>query len=296
MGRGSQSLPTRSLGKKRACIPINKNKKLTLQTTWITSLVTLCSTCCTKISVLLLYRRILAPSYKSVWNFAVWAAISVTTAYWVAGIFSLCFICDPLWAYWMSFDLTWDAAWHCADGQWMNYSTGIISVVSDFYAIALPLAILENTELHISWKQRWTTYLFFCLGIRYVIKNPSQVHGAQLTTRSVVTAGIGKTYWLVQLGDRPDTSWTGGSLLIWCIAEMQLAIICACAPAVRMIFVSVRRYSISSHSFSRQNRQNNDGNQASTDKSQNGFVALESVKSLQTTHVEYRSEASESAS
>jgi hypothetical protein len=71
----------------------------------------------------------------------------------------------------MSFDLTWEGAWQCGDGQWINYSTGIISVVSDFYAIALPLAILENTELHISWKQRWTTYLFFCLGIRYVMKD-----------------------------------------------------------------------------------------------------------------------------
>jgi hypothetical protein len=196
----------------------------------------------------------------------------------------------------MSFDLTWDGAWHCADGHWINYSTGIISVVSDFYAIALPLAILENTELHISWKQRWTTYLFFCLGIRYVVRNPSPTYRSQLTTSSVVGAGIGKTYWLVQLGNRPDTSWTGGSLLIWCIAEMQLAIICACAPAVRMIFVTVRRYSISSLSFSRQHRQNNDGNQASIDKSQNGFVALESVKSLQAINVVYRSEANESAS
>lgn len=141
---------------------------LTSQMTWVTFIVSLCSICCTKVSVLLLYRRILAPSCKQVWNFAVWAAIGVTAVLFVAVILALCLVCDPLWAYWMSFDLTWEASWHCADAQWLNYFVGIVSVISDFYAIVLPLAVLGHAELHISWKQRWTTYFFFLLSIRYV--------------------------------------------------------------------------------------------------------------------------------
>jgi hypothetical protein len=42
-------------------------------------------------------------------------------------------------------------------------------VLSDIYAISLPLALLEKTELHMTWKQKWTTYFFFLLGIRYVV-------------------------------------------------------------------------------------------------------------------------------
>ena len=150
-------------------------QELISKITWINAIVSLCSVCCTKISILLLYRRILAPSYKSVWNFAIWAAIGVTSAYFVAGVLALCFICDPLRAYWMSFSSTWDGTQHCADGRWMNYFNGIVSVVSDFYAVALPLAVLEHTELHISWKQRWVTDLFFLLGIRYVVRSLIQV-------------------------------------------------------------------------------------------------------------------------
>lgn len=128
--------------------------------------MSVCSTCCTKISVLLLYRRILAPSYNKAWDIAIWVAIGATAAYFLAVTLAFCFICDPLWSYWMSFSSTWQVSWHCADGQWLNYFIGIFSVISDVYAIALPLAVLEQTELQITWKQRWTTYFFFLLGVR----------------------------------------------------------------------------------------------------------------------------------
>jgi hypothetical protein len=128
-------------------------------------ILSICSTCSTKISVLLLYRHILTPSFA--WSVAARAAIGVTTAYFFAEVLALCFICDPLWAYWIAYDLDWDAAWHCADGRWLNYFIVVVSVVSDLYSIALPVVVYEQTELQIPWKQRWTTYIFFCLGLRY---------------------------------------------------------------------------------------------------------------------------------
>jgi hypothetical protein len=128
-------------------------------------ILSICSTCCTKISVLLLYRRILTPSFA--WSVAAWVAIGITTAYFLVGVLAFCFVCDPLWAYWMVYDLDWDAAWHCADGRWLNYFIGIVSVVSDLYSIAFPVVVFEQTELQIPWKQRWSTYFFFCLGLRY---------------------------------------------------------------------------------------------------------------------------------
>ena len=107
----------------------------------------------------------------------------------------------------------------------------------------------------------------------------------KLTSRSVVAAGVGRTYWLVQLGVRPDTSWTGGTLLIWCIAETQLAIICACAPSIRLIFVSVYRRSLS---FTRQHRHKDHASEGPLDEPQDGFIALDSMKSLQTIHIAYQ--------
>lgn len=105
---------------------------------------------------------------------------------------------------------------------------------------------------------------------------------------SVIAAGAGRTYWLVQLGRRPDTSWTGGNLLIWCIAEAQLSIICACAPSIRLIFVSVGRRSVS---FTRQYRKKSHASEESSDKSQDWFVQLDSMKTAQTIHIGYQQEA-----
>jgi hypothetical protein len=108
----------------------------------------------------------------------------------------------------------------------------------------------------------------------------------KLTSQSVVGAGIGRTYWLVQLGSRPDTSWTGGHLLIWCIAEMQLAIVCACAPSIRLICIAARQRSID---FSRQYRQRDDSEQSPV-KLKEDFVAMESVRSAHTIYVSYQPE------
>jgi hypothetical protein len=110
-----------------------------------------------------------------------------------------------------------------------------------------------------------------------------------LTIYSVVAAGIGRTYWLVQLGRQADTSWTGGNLLIWCVAEGQLSIICACAPSIRLIFVSVGRRSLS---FTRQHWKKSHASDGSTNNSQNGFLALESTKTVQTIHIGHQPEAS----
>jgi hypothetical protein len=109
-----------------------------------------------------------------------------------------------------------------------------------------------------------------------------------LTIYSVVAAGIGRTYWLVQLGRQADTSWTGGNLLIWCVAEGQLSIICACAPSIRLIFVSVGRRSLT---FTRQYRKKSHASDGSTNNSQHGFLALESTKTVQTIHIGYQPEA-----
>lgn len=91
----------------------------------------------------------------------------------------------------------------------------------------------------------------------------------------------------MQLGLRADTSWTGGNLLIWCIAEMQLAIVCACAPSIRLLCISAHEHS---RSLSRQYRQRTDSEQSPI-KAQDDFIMMESVRSAQTIHISYCPEA-----
>lgn len=44
---------------------------------------------------------------------------------------------------------------------------------------------------------------------------------------------------MIKLGKVYDTSWVGFNLLVWTVVELQLGIICACAPSLRAFF---RRY------------------------------------------------------
>ena len=59
----------------------------------------------------------------------------------------------------------------------------------------------------------------------------------------VVGAGVARTYYLERLGTHWDITWLGFDVLVWSQLELQLAIICASAPALRVLF---RRYLSSS--------------------------------------------------
>ena len=55
----------------------------------------------------------------------------------------------------------------------------------------------------------------------------------------VVAAGSVRTYYLTKLGTDYDITWVGFDVFVWADLEVQLSIICASAPALRVFF---RRY------------------------------------------------------
>lgn len=101
----------------------------------------------------------------------------------------------------------------------------------------------------------------------------SRTHTNQiLIPQSVAGAGVGRTYYLIKLGETYDTSWTGFDLLVWTIIELQLGIICACAPSLRAFF---RRYlsGVFSRTFNSSSRSRtrtrSEGYRSTTDKHAN---------------------------
>lgn len=61
----------------------------------------------------------------------------------------------------------------------------------------------------------------------------------------VVAAGCARTYYGTKLGYSYDPSWTGYYLNLWSNLEVQLSIICASAPALRVFFRRYLRHSSS---------------------------------------------------
>ena len=67
---------------------------------WLAEFSFLVTGCCTKISVLLFYRRLVGGTYSRSWHWAVVGAILFTAAWSIALILTLFFNCTPTEAYW----------------------------------------------------------------------------------------------------------------------------------------------------------------------------------------------------
>ncbi|KAM0717484.1 hypothetical protein Q7P37_007336 [Cladosporium fusiforme] len=203
---------------------------------WINENIFMITTCCTKCSVLFFYRRLTKGSYNRLWKYAILVAVGFTVCYSVAFIILLACACSPTEAYWKSKNPTWDGEYTCIDSRPSNLLSGIISVVSDFYSVLLPCLMLWNFEAPRA--QKIALNVIFCLGLL------------------VTAAGSVRTYYLHQLGHTVDLTTTGFDAYIWSQLEVQLAIICASAPALRVFF---RKYlsdpmirvlsSVRSHSY-----------------------------------------------
>ncbi|KAF2773743.1 hypothetical protein EJ03DRAFT_286011, partial [Teratosphaeria nubilosa] len=182
---------------------------------WIAQVLMLISCCATKISVLLFHRRLVKDIGNWIW--AIWFAIAFTACYFVAILISYCFLCRPLDSYWLSYDLLHPYTRHykCIDGTAFSLSIGVLSVVSDLYAVFLPMIVLRKHDLDVPRRQRIGLNIIFGLGAL------------------VAGAGIARTYYLWKINHNYDTSWTGFDLFVWSLLETHGAIICACAPSMR---------------------------------------------------------------
>ncbi|KAI5370883.1 hypothetical protein Slin14017_G017620 [Septoria linicola] len=192
---------------------------------WAAQVAFIISTCSTKISVLLFYRRLTEGSCRKLWKYLTIGAIIFTAAYCIALVLALVFNCSPTSAYWRSFNVNYVDDYRCADTTVLNPLSGALSILSDVYSVVLPMLIMAR--LQATQRQKWALNLVFSLGLL------------------VVAAGIARTYYLERLGTHWDITWLGFDVLVWSQVEIQLSIICACAPALRVLFRSYLSNSLS---------------------------------------------------
>ena len=187
--------------------------------TWLSEVAFLVSTCCTKVSVLLFYRRLVQGTFSKRWKMATIGAVIFTIVYGVAFILALILNCRPTEAYWKSYSPSYTQSYECTDTTSLNPISGTLSVVSDLYSVVLPMAMMWHFEM--DKRKKIALNAIFSLGL------------------IVVGAGAARTYYLTKLGTGYDITWIGYDVIIWSDLETQLAIICASAPVLRVFF---RRY------------------------------------------------------
>ncbi|QDS72812.1 hypothetical protein FKW77_006640 [Venturia effusa] len=180
----------------------------------------LTSTCLTKISILLFYRRLVEQAFSKTRQRIIYGLIAFTIAQYFVFTFFLLFSCQPLNAAWLSLDFTYAVPYQCISRSLSDPMAGILSVVSDAYVFIIPELVVYRMNM-----QRRKKIVLFTL------------FGSGAIFLSVVGAGIARTVWLSRLYTDPrrDLSWIAYELIIWTTIEMQGNIICASAPAMKAL-------------------------------------------------------------
>jgi hypothetical protein len=104
-------------------------------------------------------------SYDRRWRWAIYAALAFTFAAFVAILTTYCLLCQPLNAYWLSYDYAYDKSYTCLNGNILSPTVGAISIFSDLYATALPWAMLANYNLDVPRKQKLALNIIFGLSL-----------------------------------------------------------------------------------------------------------------------------------
>ncbi|KAK5689380.1 hypothetical protein LTR17_026297 [Elasticomyces elasticus] len=196
-------------------IPLDYFEEIALLS-WLAQFSFLITGACTKISVLLFYRRLVKDTIGAMWKAAVIAAIVFTAAYTFAFMLMLIFNCNPTEAYWKSFDIKYSRKYTCVDTTVVNLLAGIFAIISDIYAVVLPMLMTRHFSLAAG--QKIALNIIFSLGIL------------------VVAASAARTYYFYEVGHNSDVSPMIFNATAWSQLELQLGMVCASLPALRVFF------------------------------------------------------------
>ncbi|EXJ86366.1 hypothetical protein A1O3_03317 [Capronia epimyces CBS 606.96] len=185
---------------------------------WVSMWCYVSAACMIKISVLLFYRR-LSVKFSKLFLVATWAGIVYNILYLLAFGLALLLLCDPIYAYWKEFDITWAAShkYRCSSENVALPASAGFSVLGDFYSTLLPLLLIFHLDL--PFRQKVALYGLFALGFL------------------AVAAGIVRTVLLYHmLNTDYDFTWVLWETWIWAVVELYVALFAASAPALKPFF------------------------------------------------------------
>ncbi|RPA79665.1 hypothetical protein BJ508DRAFT_328098 [Ascobolus immersus RN42] len=169
-----------------------------------------------KLSLLLFYRRLLGPNTGGPLIPIIYGTMGALVVYTIISLFLLIFQCKPVRAYWTpeihtQFCPSWEGGL-----RRLYFGVLVVSVGSDFWVLGMPVAIVW--KLSISGWKKVGCVIVFSLGI---------------------VACVAAAIRLYLVHTRPmykDITWDFVLLVFWGQAEIAMAIICACLPALKQLF------------------------------------------------------------
>lgn len=146
-----------------------------------------------------------------------WGTVAFNVICGLAFVIVAIFQCQPISYYWTSWDR--ERPGKCVNINAVAWSNAIISIVLDIWMLALPL--YEIFHLQLSWRKKISVAVMFCVGT------------------FVTVVSILRLQSLVHFATSNNPTWDQAEVIKWSNIEINVGIICACLPALRVILVKL---------------------------------------------------------
>lgn len=164
---------------------------------------------CTKVSILLFYRRIFGIKYS------LYLCLFLTIGYWITVIVTINVGCRPLDYFWRRYtDLT--AVGTCIDIPKFFFGNGIAAMLIDVIILCVPVPIVWGLQMPTSQKLAVVSIL--------------------LLGSFVCIASIVRIVTLERNVKSSDPTWTMSPVFVWSCVEPFIGIVCACLPTFAPFF------------------------------------------------------------
>ncbi|KAH7123983.1 hypothetical protein B0J11DRAFT_580733 [Dendryphion nanum] len=165
-----------------------------------------------KLSLLFFYQRIF-PGARIRQVIAVTVGFDVL--YGVAFIVCSILQCQPISHYWNSWDGEHEGK--CININALAWANAVISIVLDIWMLAIPFS--QIIHLRMAWKKKVGVGLMFSVGT------------------FVTVVSILRLQTLVSFANSHNPTWDQKDVNNWSVIEINVGIMCACMPAIRVILV-----------------------------------------------------------
>lgn len=179
-----------------------------------------------KTSFLLFYLQIFPlPSFRRV----VWACITVNLLATFACCIAAIFVCSPISSAWTRWDGEHEAK--CINNSNLVYTHAGMGIVMDLIALALPISQIWRLQMNI--RKKIGVSLMFGVGAFVTIVSMLRLKSlVEIQNSQNLTCTLLHSPQLTQTLTRVPGDWLEASL--WSTIEVEVGLICACMPAIRL--------------------------------------------------------------
>ncbi|KAF5699764.1 integral membrane protein PTH11 [Fusarium mundagurra] len=166
-----------------------------------------------KTSLLFFYLRIFPGNAQKL----LWGTIVFNSVFGVLFMFLAAFQCTPVSYFWLNWDGEHKGTCISMNSTAIGWANASISVAVDVWMLAVPMWYLRKLKLH--WKKKIGVAAMFIVGT------------------FVTVVSIIRLQFLVDLGSSHNPTYDQTDISIWSTVEINVGIICASMPALRVILV-----------------------------------------------------------